>query len=293
MSELKLIGPRLHDLGDGFIVRRLLPAVGQQSVGPFIFFDHFGPVLVKPGKGNNVRPHPHIGLATVSYLFEGAIMHRDTLGSVQLVEPGAVNLMASGKGIVHSEREPESLKGTGYQLHGLQLWLALPAHLEEMDPVFMHTPASAIPTVTLGDAHIRILIGQVDQQISSVTAFTDTLYLDVQLAANGKLTLPVLAEEMGLYAVSGAMQIDGVTVAANTFVVLPANQPVTISTTEALHLMVVGGAALPEKRTIWWNFVSTRKDRIIQAAEDWEHQRMGTIEGDEEFIPLPPVNWNN
>ncbi len=285
---LRLTGHE-HDLGGGFIVRRLLPAGVRQAVGPILFFDHFGPVTIAPGKGNNVRPHPHIGLATVSYLFDGAIMHRDSLGSVQQIEPGAINWMTAGSGIVHSEREPEELHDAQYRMHGIQLWAALPIAHEETAPSFSHTPASSIPSVRHGDATVRVLIGSAFGATSPVKTFSETLYLDVQLAQGGTFNLPALAEEMALYPLDAALSIDGEAVEAGTLAVLRAGAVVDIEAAGACRFMVLGGEPLESHRFMWWNFVSSRKERIEQAAADWEAQRMGKIAGDDEFIPLPPM----
>jgi hypothetical protein len=289
--ELQLTGHH-KDLGGGFVVRRLLPAMKRKSVGPFIFFDHFGPVNVEPSAGHDVRPHPHIGLATVSYLFDGAIMHRDSLGYVQQIEPGAINWMTSGSGIVHSERRPESLRDKTYVNHGIQLWAALPREHEEVAPSFAHTPASAIPALQAGDAKVRVLIGQAFGKTSPVATFAPTLYLDVQLPAGGALELPPLAQELAVYAVDADIQIDGETVAAHTLAVLAPGATVRVSSQAAARLMVIGGDALDGPRYMWWNFVSSRKERILQAADDWEAQRMGKVPGDDELIPLPEHRFN-
>ena len=275
------------DLGGGFRVRRLLPAGQQQAVGPFLFFDHFGPVTVAPGDSHDVRPHPHIGLATVTYLFDGAIMHRDSLGFSQRIEPGAINWMTAGRGIVHSERAPQELQGTTYVNHGIQLWAALPREHEEAAPDFVHTPASAIPSLVLGGAQVRVLIGEAFGQRSPVRTFSTTVYLDVQLAAGAVFELPPLAEELALYTVDGAVVVDGEPVAAHTLVVLAPGAAASISAGDAVRLMVIGGDALDGHRFIWWNFVSSRKERIGQAAQDWERQAMGQVPGDAELIPLP------
>ncbi len=288
MTAMQTLTGHEHDLGGGFIVRRLLPAGVRQSVGPILFFDHFGPVTIEAGKGNNVRPHPHIGLATVTYLFDGAIMHRDSLGSVQQIEPGAINWMTAGSGIVHSEREPDALHDHSYKMHGIQLWAALPIDKEEIAPSFEHTPANLIPSLDVDDAHVRVLIGSAYGQSSPVKTFADTLYLDVQLPAGGKLILPALAEEMAIYPLDGALLVNDEQVAPRTLAVLPSGMESCISTGEAVRFMVLGGAPLESHRFIWWNFVSSRKERITQAAEDWQAQRMGKVAGDDEFIPLPP-----
>jgi redox-sensitive bicupin YhaK (pirin superfamily) len=279
------------DLGGGFIVRRLLPAVRKRSVGPFIFFDHFGPVTELPGVNHDVRPHPHIGLATVTYLFDGAMMHRDSLGTEQLIEPGAINWMTSGRGIVHSERRPGALQGKSYVSHGLQLWTALPLEHEEDEPSFTHTPASAIPEREVGEARVRVLIGQAFGARSSVATFSETLYLDVILPAGALLELPALAPEMAIYPVSGALALDGDQMPAQTMAALQAGEGATVSATQASRFVVIGGESLDAPRHMWWNFVSSRKDRIIQASADWEAQRMGQVPGETEFIPLPPARF--
>ncbi len=284
--ELQLTGHR-KDLGGGFVVSRVLPAARRQAVGPFLFFDHFGPVTVAPGAGHDVRPHPHIGLATVTYLFEGAIVHRDSLGHVQQIEPGAINWMTAGRGIVHSERQPEALRQSSYTNHGIQLWAALPRVHEDVEPSFVHTPADAIPALSVEDASVRVLIGEAFGASSPVATFAPTLYLDVQLGANGSLLLPTLAEELAVYPVDGPVLIDEEPVAAHTLAVLSPGQPARLEAGAAVRLMVLGGDALDGHRTIWWNFVSSRKERISQAADDWQAQRMARIAGETEFIPLP------
>ncbi|APW37940.1 hypothetical protein RD110_12690 [Rhodoferax koreense] len=276
------------DLGGGFIVRRLLPSAKKQAIGPFIFFDHFGPVTVHPSDEYDVRPHPHIGLATVSYLFEGAILHRDSLGSVQQIEPGAINWMTAGRGIVHSERRPPQLGGVDYVNHGIQLWAALPVAAEEVEPSFEHTAAADIPVVTLGDAQVRVLIGAAFGLRSPVKTFSQTIYLDVQLPAMGSVVLPPLAAELGVYAVDGALDIDGATLAAQGLALLSPGEDAVIRAGAApVRLMVLGGEPLDGYRFISWNFVSSRKERIAQAGADWQAQAMGQVPGETDFIPLP------
>ena len=283
---LKLTGHD-KDLGGGFVVRRLLPAAQRQAVGPFLFFDHFGPVSVEPGTSHDVRPHPHIGLATVTYLFEGAIMHRDSLGFSQRIEPGAINWMTSGRGIVHSERAPDDLRGARYVNHGLQLWAALPQASEEVPAAFIHTPAGAIPVVTVGESDVRVLIGEAFGQVSPVRTFSKTIYLDVMLAAGSRLELPPLAEELAVYPVDSDLLVDGEPVAARTLALLMPGHTTVMECSARTRLMVIGGDALDGPRYIWWNFVSSRKERIVQASEAWLAQTMGEVLGDAEFIPLP------
>jgi len=284
--QLKLTGHH-KDLGGGFMVRRLLPSAQQQSVGPFIFFDHFGPVTEQPGINHDVRPHPHIGLATVTYLFEGAMMHRDSLGSAQRIEPGAINWMTAGRGIVHSERAPDDLRGTAYVNHGLQLWAALPKEFEETAPVFSHTSAETIPALTVDGAAVRVLVGEAFGKTSPVKTFSRTLYLDVALAAGMPFTLPPMAEQMALYAVDGDLMVDGEPLAEHTLATLAPGATVQLSAGKATRLVVIGGDALDAHRFMWWNFVSSRKERIVQASDDWAAQAMGEVPGETEFIPLP------
>ena len=287
MSVLIKLTGHDKDLGGGFKVRRLLPAAQRQAVGPFLFFDHFGPVTVEPGKNHDVRPHPHIGLATVTYLFEGAIMHRDSLGSAQRIEPGAINWMTAGRGIVHSERGPEDLKSTTYVNHGIQLWAALPAVHEEVEPAFVHTTAADIPEITVGQADVRVLIGHAFGKTSPVKTFSSTLYLDVKLKAGGVFELPPLAPELALYLVEGDVEVDDEAVVAHTLVMITPGQITRIKATTTTRLMVLGGEALDSPRFIWWNLVSSRKVRIKQAAQDWADQSMGQVPGETEFMPLP------
>jgi len=287
MAPLVLSG-HLKDLGGGFTVRRLLPAVQRKSVGPFLFFDHFGPVTVQPTDEYDVRPHPHIGLATVTYLFSGAILHRDSLGSVQQIEPGAINWMTAGRGIVHSERRPLALASQSYVNHGIQLWSALPLGQEDCPPSFTHTPASAIAQRSVGDATVRVLIGSAFGVTSPVAAMLSTLYLDVQLPPQGVLELPALAQEMAVYPVDAAVRLDGQPLAEHTMAVLPPAASARLQTgPTGARLMVIGGAPLDAPRHMWWNFVSSSKDRIVQAAHDWETDQMGQVPGDTERIPLP------
>ena len=287
MSIETLLTGQAKDLGGGFIVSRLLPSSELRSVGPFVFFDHFGPLEVQPGASHDVRPHPHIGLATVSYLFDGAMMHRDSLGSAQRIEPGAINWMTAGSGIVHSERAPEDLKGQAYGLHGLQLWVALPAAHEETAPEFVHTPASDIPAFSQNGAEVRLLVGEAFGRTSPVKTFANTIYLDISLAAGAHLSLPPLAEELALYAVQGDIQVDGQTLASRTLALLTPGQAVQLAASAPARLVVVGGDRLDAHRFVWWNFVSSRRERIVKASADWVAQKMGQVPGETEFIPLP------
>ncbi len=279
------------DLGGGFMVRRLLPAATRQAVGPFIFFDHFGPVISRPGDNHDVRPHPHIGLATVTYLFDGAIMHRDSLGSVQRIEPGAINWMTAGRGIVHSERAPPDLRGTEYAMHGLQLWAALPKRFEETEPGFSHTPAAAIPAVSLPNMQVRVLIGEAFGRRSPVATFGETLYLDVAAEPGAILTLSAAADaatrEHALYSVDHGLVVEGVDVPPFTLAIMATGAPATIAAPTGARYVIIGGEPLDGRRVIWWNFASSRRERIERAKADWAQQKMGAIPGEHEFIPLP------
>jgi redox-sensitive bicupin YhaK (pirin superfamily) len=289
-SALLMLAAQAKDLGGGFVVRRLLPSAQRRSVGPFVFFDHFGPIEAKPEDNHDVRPHPHIGLATVTYLFEGAMQHRDSTGVVQRIEPGAINWMTAGRGVVHSERTPEDLRGQPRRSHGLQLWVALPEADEEIAPSFSHTPETAIPRWAWGGVSARVLLGSAWDVTSPVPTRSPTLYLDLQLARGSQLALPsVWAEERALYAIEGTCKIDGQTIAPHTMVVLPAGAEVQLSADENMRCVVIGGAPLGP-RFIWWNFVSSRKERLLQAADAWAGQpneAFAQIEGESNFIPLP------
>lgn len=275
----------LKDLGGGFVVRRLLPAAACRSVGPFVFFDHFGPVDAGPLDNHDVRPHPHIGLATVSYLFEGAMMHRDSTGVVQRIEPGAINWMTAGRGIVHSERTPDDLRGVRRRSHGLQLWAALPAADEEIEPSFAHAPASALPQVRIGGATVRVLIGQAFDASSPVAVRSPTLYADITLRAGAAVALP-LAEERAIYGVDAPFLLDGELMTPHRMVLLRAGEQPVLATTGDARVVLIGGQPLGA-RFLNWNFVSSRKERIEQAREDWRAGRFDPVPGETEFIPLP------
>ena len=286
MTEARLeLKPHEKDLGGGFVVRRLLPAAARQAVGPFLFFDHFGPVTAQPADQHDVRPHPHIGLATVTYLFEGAMQHRDSTGAVQRIEPGALNWMTAGRGIVHSERTPDDLRGRTRVSHGLQLWAALPEADEEMAPAFAHTPAAHIPELEVGGARLRVLIGEAFGATSPVAVRSPMLYLDITLAAGDAFPLPP-AEERAVYVVEGAAQLDGDDLPPGRMLVLAPGEEPMLSADGAARVVLIGGAPLGH-RHLWWNFVSSRKDRLVQAADDWAAGRFPPVPGETEFIPLP------
>jgi hypothetical protein len=282
-----LLQPHDKDLGGGFKVRRLLPAAKRRSVGPFVFFDHFGPATEVPGSQHDVRPHPHIGLATVTYLFEGAMMHRDSLGSVQEIRPGAINWMTAGRGIVHSERKPERLFEATYENHGLQLWAALPQAYEEVEPSFAHTAAEDIPSLEVQGVKVRVLVGEAFAARSPVATFSKTIYLDLALPAGARFELPALAPELAIYPIDGDLSIDGEPVEQHTMAMLADGEGAVLTTQGAVRVVVIGGEPLDGPRFITWNFVSSRRERILEAGADWSAQRMGHVPGETEFIPLP------
>jgi redox-sensitive bicupin YhaK (pirin superfamily) len=291
MSQaVQLLLPHERDLGGGFLVRRLLPALQQRAVGPFVFFDHFGPITAGPTDDHDVRAHPHIGLATVTYLFEGAQIHRDSTGVVQRIEPGAINWMTAGRGIVHSERTPDELRGRERVSHGLQLWAALPAEDEELEPSFSHTPASAIPALRVPGAHVRVLIGSAFGAASPVPTRSPTLYVDFAFEAGAELELPGdLARERALYGVDTAFAVDGTPVPQHRMAVLDEGKTVRLQADRAARLVLIGGEPLGP-RYMWWNFVSSRKERIVQAADAWAAQpnpAFPQVAGEHDFIPLP------
>lgn len=281
----RLIQPRIRDL-EGFSVRRVLPVVGQKMIGPWIFFDHMGPAHFPAGQGINVRPHPHIGLATVTYLFEGEILHRDSLGSLQPIRPGDINLMVAGRGIVHSERERPDVTAVDHTLHGLQLWLALPEDSEETEPAFYHYPDAMIPAVTINNVRVRVLMGSAFGATSPVKVFADTLYLEAWLKPGQTLTLPD-APERGLYVARGKLIAGGTEIPEFALAVLSPEDSVTVKALEETRIALIGGEPLG-KRFIEWNFVSSDKQRIEQAKRDWQNREFPLVPGDEdEFAPLP------
>lgn len=291
-DSLVLTG-RPHDLGGGMVVRRLLPAAQCRNVGPFVFFDHFGPALVGPDGAQDVRPHPHIGLGTVTYLLEGALLHRDSLGTTQRIEPGALNWMRAGRGIVHSERRPPGQAGVA-TLHGLQFWLALPRELEESEPAFVHAPAEAVPERRVQGAHVRVLLGEAWGAVAAVATGVPALCLDVSLAAGEMLALPALAAELAVYAVHGSLAVNAQPVPVGALQVLPGTAELTTLGAGAApaRCIVLGGAALDAPRYLWWNFVSSRRERIQAAADAWEAGRMPGIPGETERAPLPPRRFS-
>jgi redox-sensitive bicupin YhaK (pirin superfamily) len=283
-SVALVIQPHEKDLGE-FTVRRVLPARERRMVGPFIFFDHIGPAEFPPGKGIDVRPHPHIGISTVTYLFEGEIMHRDSLGYEQLIEARAVNLMTAGKGIVHSERAGSDLNETS-RLHGIQSWMALPDGDEERDPAFQHIPADELPQIEMQGVTVRVIIGEAYGQTSPVPAYAETLYLECCMPGGTSLTLPEGNAELGAYVVSGAVTIDGQSYTEGMMAIACPGDTLKLTAGSDSTVMVMGGETIG-KRTIWWNFVSSSKERIEDAKKDWKEKRFELVPGDDSFIPLP------
>ncbi|MEJ0009485.1 MAG: pirin family protein [Alphaproteobacteria bacterium] len=282
------ITPREKDLGDGFSVHRVLPYAQRRMVGPFIFLDHMGPASFAAGHGLDVRPHPHIGLATVTYLFGGGLMHRDTLGSAQTIAPGDVNWMTAGRGIAHSERTAGGERTHANALHGLQSWVALPKESEELAPEFHHHAAATLPAFSIGGAALTLIAGAAYGNEAPVRTYSPLFYVEARLPEGGRLTLPQEYRERALYLIQGRLRIGDSVVEPLSLPVFAADGNVEVEALEASHLVLLGGDPFPEKRFIWWNFVSTSEERIVQAKKDWQTGRFGTIPGDEkEFIPLP------
>jgi len=280
-----IITPREKDLG-GFSVRRTLPTSGRKMVGPWIFFDHMGPAEFAAGDGINVRPHPHINLATVTYLFDGEILHRDSLGSYQTITPGDINLMVAGSGIVHSERERPEVSAKPHRLHGLQLWLALPEADEEIAPAFYHYPASSIPALQIDGVAVRVLMGSAYGVVSPVKTFAQTLYVEADLKEGQRLLLPDSAER-AFYVASGSVSIGETVVAQHSMAIITPKAQVSITANSDSRVALIAGENMT-KRYIEWNFISSRKERIEQAKRDWQQGHFAKVVGDEEeFIPYP------
>jgi redox-sensitive bicupin YhaK (pirin superfamily) len=285
----QVILPVTHDLG-AFKVHRTLPSRERTMVGPFIFVDEFGPARLPDGQGMDVRPHPHINLATVTYLFDGAIEHRDSIGSHQVIEPGAINLMTAGRGITHSERSPQQLRATGPSLYGMQTWLALPDGREEVDPAFDHVPGSGLPRIEDGAATARVLMGTLWGATAATPCHSPTIYADIELGTGGSIPIDADADERAVMIVGGEAELDGEKVEPFVlYVVRPGLSAILASATGA-RAMLMGGGAFSTPRHVFWNFVSSSRDRINAAKEDWEAMRFPLPPGDdEEFIPLPEV----
>src|SRR5690348_13806985 len=283
-----VITPVTHDLGD-FKVNRTLPAKQRTMVGPFIFVDEFGPARLPAGRGMDVRPHPHINLATVTYLFEGAIEHRDSIGSHAVIKPGAINLMTAGSGIVHSERSPQHLRATGPSLYGMQTWLALPDGREEVDPAFDHVSADLLPVIEDAGVHARVLMGTLWGRTAAIRSDSPTIYADIELSG-GSIPIEAEADERSIMLVGGEADLDGQRLELFTLYILRPGHEARLSSSGGGRIMLMGGQAFATPRHVFWNFVSSSRDRINQAKEDWKALRFPLIPGDdEEFIPLPEV----
>jgi redox-sensitive bicupin YhaK (pirin superfamily) len=281
-----VINPRTQDLG-GFSVRRLLPYARRRHVGPFVFLDHMGPAEFQPGAGIDVRPHPHIGLATVTYLYAGEITHRDSLGTVQVIRPGDVNWMSAGSGIVHSERTPPEPRSAGSKLHGLQLWVALPLEQEDSAPTFQHHPAASLPVFRQDQAELRLIAGTLYGHRSPVTLASPLFYAEAKLVAGAELVVRDEYAERAVYVISGAVEIDGQSLPEGQLAVLtPGGQPTLRAQADTL-LMLLGGPSLDGERLIWWNFVASTPERIHEAQQRWADQQFDRVPNETEFIPLP------
>jgi redox-sensitive bicupin YhaK (pirin superfamily) len=286
---METIIPVTHDLGD-FKVRRTLPAKNRTMVGPFIFVDQFGPAQLKPGTGMDVRPHPHINLSTVTYLFEGSIRHRDSLGSDQVIMPGAINLMTAGRGIVHSERSPADTRAAGPKFYGMQTWLALPGDKEEIDPAFEHVAPDALPLIETAGVSARVLMGTLWGATAATTCHAPTIYADILLNAGGSIPIDAEADERAVLVTEGAATLDGQALELFALYVLAPGQAMTLRAETLSRAMLLGGAAFTTPRHAWWNFVSSSRERINQAKHDWKDGRFPLVPGDDkEFIPIPEV----
>ncbi len=290
-----IIAPRRRDLG-GFEVARVLPFMKRRSVGPFVFFDHMGPALFAPGQGIDVRPHPHIGLATVTYLFEGAFVHRDSIGSVQTISPGDVNWMTAGNGIVHSERTPPDLRAAGHSVHGIQSWVALPKTVEDCAPSFVHHPAATLPTAEKPGAKLRVIAGTAFGLTSPVLTQSSTLYVEAILDAGAKLELTSEHQERAVYAVDSEIKIDGTVLPAMQMAIITEGKNVTLTADAPARVMILGGEPLDAPRLMWWNFVASSEDLLDKAKADWAAAPSQNWSGhfklppsENEFIPLPEL----
>lgn len=277
--------PVEKDLGS-FSVRRLLPASKVKAVGPFVFFDHLGPAWFPAGQGIDVRPHPHIGLATITYLFEGEILHRDSLGCIQPIRPNEINWMTAGRGIAHSERTPPEVRAKGHTVHALQLWVALPEEDEETDPAFFHYDGTDLPEVHDADKTIRVMVGEAYGVASAVKTWSKTLYVEVNLKAGATLRLPDNLKEKAVYLVDGLVNVRDAEIAVHTMVIFDETNGIEINAKADSKLVIIGGEPLG-KRTVWWNLVASRKELIEKAKEDWQTGRFPKVPEETEFIPLP------
>ncbi|TMG92145.1 MAG: pirin family protein [Betaproteobacteria bacterium] len=281
-----ILNPHARDLG-GFTVQRLLPAFPTKMIGPFIFFDHFGPIAFAPGEGADVRPHPHIGLATVTYLFEGEMIHRDSLGSVQTIEPGAVNWMTAGRGIVHSERTPPETRVRAHRMHGVQTWVALPKDREMAEPSFSHQPKAILPEIVRPGVTMRLLAGTAFGRRAPTPIFSPMFYVAVEMEPGATIELPPEHEQRGVYAVDREVLVAGEALPAQHCAVLAEDATVRLEATTGARVMLFGGAGMDGDRKIWWNFVASSRALIDAASERWREQSFPPIPGETEFIPLP------
>jgi len=286
MAILQLLHSGQRDLG-GFVVRRVLPSATRQMVGPFIFFDHMGPVQFAPGQGIDVRPHPHIALATVTYLFSGSLEHRDSLGSVREIRPGDVNWMSAGRGIAHSERSPRAARAAGDHVHGIQSWVALPDGQEDGEPSFVHYPAATLPTHMSGGVESTLIVGEAFGLRSPVATLWPTLYAHLRFAPDAPLDLPPDDIERAVYLAEGEIDADGTLLRAGQLAVLEPGKIVTLRAVGGARVMLLGGERFPTPRHLWWNFVASSQQRIEDAKQRWERREFPAVPGDSEFIPLP------
>jgi redox-sensitive bicupin YhaK (pirin superfamily) len=286
MSILQVIGWRETDLG-GFVVRRVLPSAGRQMVGPFIFFDHLGPTQFSPGAGIDVRPHPHIALATVTYLFAGSLEHRDSLGTVREIRPGDVNWMSAGRGIAHSERTPKAARAAGEHVHGIQSWVALPDGQEDGEPSFVHYPAATLPARVADGIDLTVIAGEAFGLRSPVVTLWPTLYVHAQFAHGATLDMPADHGERALYVVQGELAVGEMPVTAGQIAILEPGKNARLRALGGARAMLLGGERFPTPRYIWWNFVASSHERIEHAKERWQRQQFAAVPGETEFIPLP------
>jgi redox-sensitive bicupin YhaK (pirin superfamily) len=287
MAILQLVNARKRDLG-GFVVRRVLPAEGHQMVGSFIFFDHMGPTQFEPGHGVDVRPHPHIALATVTYLFAGSLEHRDSLGNVREIRPGDVNWMTAGRGIAHSERTPQQARAAGETLHGIQSWVALPDGHEDVEPSFTHYPADVLPRRAFDRVEVSVVAGEAFGLRSPVATLWPTLYVHAKFAQGATLEMPSEHDERAVYVVQGELAVGDTQFNEGQLAVLePGSKPTLLATGET-RAMLLGGKRFPTSRYIWWNFVASSQERINQAKVRWANRQFAPVPGETEFIPLPP-----
>jgi redox-sensitive bicupin YhaK (pirin superfamily) len=287
VAILELVSARQRDLG-GFVVRRVLPAAGHPMVGPFIFFDHLGPTQFEPGHGIDVRPHPHIALATVTYLFAGSLEHRDSLGNVREIRPGDVNWMTAGQGIAHSERTPKLARAAGEMIHGIQSWVALPDGQEDVEPSFTHYPAGMLPQRELDGVTLAVIAGEAFGLRSPVLSFWPTLYVHASLAQGATLEMPAGHDERAIYVASGELAVDGNRIIAGQLAVLEPGVNPTLRAVGETRAMLLGGKRFPTPRYIWWNFVASSPQRIALAKDRWAKRQFAPVPGESEFIPLPP-----